>query len=121
MSVAVKGTSIYMTRGDTLKVDVAINKTNGKRTIPYVPEDGDEIRFALKHRSMNGYRSEYTDRKPLIYKVIPVDTMELVLNPEDTKDLGFGDYVYDMQITFADGSIDTFITEALFRLTPEVD
>ena len=46
--------------------------------------------------------------------------MILELEPNDTKTLDFGSYVYDVQITFADGRVDTFITEAVFKLTPEV-
>ena len=43
------------------------------------------------------------DEKPLVVKDIPSDTMLLVLEPEDTKTLPFGKYVYDIQITYADG------------------
>ena len=54
-------------------------------------------------------------------KDIPSDTMLLVLEPEDTKTLPFGKYVYDIQITYADGKVDTFITKGRLRLTEEVD
>lgn len=47
--------------------------------------------------------------------------MLLVLEPEDTKTLPFGKYVYDIQITYADGKVDTFITKGRLRLTEEVD
>lgn len=86
-----------------------------------MPEVGDEVRFALKHRTMTKDGDEYTDVEPLIYKVIPSDTMILQLNPEDTKSLSFGKYVYDIQITFSDGVVYTFITNAKFNLGPEVD
>jgi uncharacterized membrane protein YkoI len=46
--------------------------------------------------------------------------MILELEPSDTKILDFGSYVYDIEITFKDGTVDTFITEANFKITPEV-
>lgn len=117
MSSKISGTSITLTRGDTLKVLINIFKDDQ----PYTPVVGDVVRFALKHNVMNSKQTEYKDAQPLILKEIPIDTMILQLEPEDTKPLGFGIYVYDIQITFVDGTVDTFITEAPFKLTPEVE
>ena len=116
MSSKISGTSITLTRGDTLKVLINLFKDDQ----PYDPVAGDRIRFALKHNIMNSKQTEYKDVEPLILKQIPIDTRILELEPEDTKPLGFGTYVYDIQITFADGTVDTFITEAKFIITPEV-
>lgn len=44
--------------------------------------------------------------------------MILELEPSDTKTFDFGTYVYDIQITFSDGTVDTFITEASLKITP---
>ena len=57
----------------------------------------------------------------MIVKDIPVSTMMLVLLPEETKRLNFGKYVYDIQLTRADGRVDTIIAKAAFKLTEEVD
>ena len=46
--------------------------------------------------------------------------MILTLNPEDTKHLPFGKYVYDIELTKATGEVDTFITKAILKLTEEV-
>lgn len=116
MSSAIKGNTITLTRGDTLRVFVSMEKDGQE----YIPETGDSVRFALKHRTMNSSKSEYEDQNPLIYKDIPIDTMILQLDPEDTKPFGFGKYVYDIEITFADGTVDTFITAAPFILSEEV-
>ena len=117
MSSKISGTSITLTRGDTLRVLINIFK-DGQ---PYIPEQGDSVRFALKRNIMNSKRTEYKDIEPLILKNIPIDTMLLELEPQDTKPFDFGNYVYDIQITFEDGTVDTFITEASFILTPEVE
>lgn len=116
MSSAIKGTSITLTRGDTLRVKINIT-VDGEE---YTPVAGDSIRFAVKHNIMNQKRSEYKDTQPLLIKQIPYDTMILELEPQDTKSLPFDTYVYDIEITFEDGTVDTFITEAKFVITPEV-
>ena len=116
MSCSISGTSITLTRGDTLKVKIDIMKDD---TL-YVPQPGDSVRFALKHPAMNSKKTAYKELEPLIIKNIPTDTMLLTLNPEDTKNLDFDVYVYDIEITFADGTVDTFITQAIFKITPEV-
>lgn len=116
MSCKIDGTTIALTRGDTLAVQVVI-KRDGE---PYSPEDGDQVRFALKHNKLKSDKSGYIDDDPLIVKDIPIDTLVLQLDPEDTRDLAFGTYVYDIEITFADGAVDTFIAKAKFKLTEEV-
>jgi hypothetical protein len=111
MSYTVKKTSITLTRGDTFKAQIFITDKDGN---PYDIQPGDSVRFAMK--------KHYTDpdSEVLINKTIPSDTLVLVLEPEDTKSLEFGDYVYDIQLTTASGDIDTFITKATLTLTEEV-
>lgn len=110
MSYSIAGTSITLTRGDTFYATVTICYPDG--TI-YEPQEGDMIRFAMKER--------YSDYVPLLVKDIPIDTMQLILNPEDTEKFDFGRYVYDVELTKADGTVDTFITKATIRLAEEVD
>lgn len=110
MSYSVSGTTITLTRGDTFVALISITKQDGT---PYVPNDGDKVRFAMK--------AKYEDPEPLVVKDIPIDTLTLTLRPEDTKDLSFGKYVYDIQLTKADGTVDTFITKATIKITEEVD
>lgn len=109
MSYSVSGTTITLTRGDTFKAQISIMDSNGE---PYVPEEGDSVRFAMK--------SSYADSEPLLVKDIPIDTLKLILEPEDTKELKFGNYVYDIQLTKATGEVDTFITTAKIKITEEV-
>lgn len=113
MSYRVDGTTIYLTRGDTFEARVEAILPDSEGAEPYVPVKGDTVRFAMK--------ANYEDEEPLVVKNIPIDTMLLILTPEDTKGLPFGKYVYDIQITYADGRVDTFITKARLRLTEEVD
>lgn len=110
MSYNVKGTTITLTRGDSFAAEVSIMKPNGE---PYICSEGDSIRFALK--------KTIKDAEPLILKDIPIETMRLVLDPEDTKPLAFGNYIYDIQLTKSTGIVDTFITKSQLILTEEVD
>ena len=116
MSSSIKKNKITLTRGDTLRVKVEIFKDEE----PYIPEDGDRVRFALKHPDMLPDGSDYSDIDALITKDVPNDTMVLELTPSDTKSLAFGRYVYDIEITYADGTVDTFITATPFVITEEV-
>lgn len=102
-----KTKKISLVRGDTLRVKVGIYINEE----PYTPTLGDSIRFAMKQ--------SYTSSRVLIEKKIPNDTLILKLNPLDTKKLGFGKYVYDIEITFENGDVDTFI-RGEFELLPEV-
>ena len=116
MSYKVNGTNITLTRGDTFSATLTLYQGDQE----YVPQEGDSIRFAVKHPTMTAGQQDYSDVEPVILKQIDTQTMTLILDPEDTSDLGFGNYVYDIEITFSDGSGDTFITASKFVLTPEV-
>ena len=109
MSYSITGTTITLTRGDTFEALVSATKKDGT---PYIPVEGDVIRFAMKEN--------YDDARPLLVKEIPIDTMILVIEPEDTKPLAFGKYVYDIELTKVTGEVDTFITKATLKLTEEV-
>ena len=110
MSVEITGSTIKMTRGDTLRAVLTLKDREGN---VYTPLQGDVIRFAMK--------KDYNDANPIILKIIPHETMELVINPEDTKNLPQpSNYVYDMEITYANGDVDTFIKEAKLQITKEV-
>ena len=46
--------------------------------------------------------------------------MLLEIAPEDTEPLPFGRYVYDIELTTADGTVDTFISKAIINICEEV-
>ena len=110
MSFKVRNNTIYLTRGDTFKAVVTITNPDGSI---YTPIEGDSIRFALKEN--------IDDENVLIFRDIPIDTMMLEIYPGDTKNLEFGSYVYDIQLTKANGDVDTFITASKFKITAEVE
>ena len=111
MSYSVSDNNIIMTRGDTAKLKVTIDyRQNGE---PYDPQEGDIVRFSVK--------KYVSDRNPLITKDIPIDTLLLVIETEDTKNLSFGIYHYDIQLIKSNGDTDTFIENKILQIGPEVN
>ena len=109
MSSSICHNKIILTRGDTLRAPVTIILPDGT---PYVPSASDQIKFTVKRHA--------TDTKELITKYIPVDKMELYLESEDTEDLSFDIYQYDMKLIRSNGDVHTFIPCSPFQLTEEV-
>lgn len=109
--ISVSNNAITMTRGDTLVLDLHLTKDDEE----YVPKSGDYIRFAMskKFLSESGYEL-------ILTKEIPTDSLQLQLDPEDTKDLAYGSYNYDIQLTDASGDVDTFILSKI-TITKEVE
>ena len=105
-----KDNKMTLTRGDSLYAKVNLVKKISRQ--PYEPQPGDRIRFAVK--------KNYGDLMYAIHKDIPRDTLILHIEPEDTKNLDYGEYVYDIELTTADGDVDTFIARSKFVITEEV-
>ena len=110
MSVSIKNNAIRLTRGDTLIAALSIKDTDGH---DYTPETGDLLRFAVK--------KHYRDTETVILKEIDTDEPVVRIDPADTEDLEFGEYVYDIQLTYASGAVDTFIAEGRLEILPEVE
>lgn len=101
---SLSGYNITLTRGDSLILNLTLTK-NGET---YTPDEEDVIRFALKRR----YTDE--DSAVLINKVIDNETLQLEIEPDDTKSLLMGHtYVYDIELTDSNGRVDTFISGTL--------
>ena len=113
--ISVNGTTITMTRGDTLRVQVEITQGDN----PYVIQSGDAVKFAMRPAGLNSKGTEY--KYPVcLEKSIDTSTLILQIDPEETSDLPFGEYAYDIQLTQADGTVDTFIATAVLVIAPEV-
>lgn len=106
MAFDVSGTTITMTRGDTFRCQFPMYVGDEI----YSLKKGDVVRFAVK--------KDYEDVVPCIRKTLSGYTLQL--DPEDTKALQFGKHYYDVQITFADGTVATYITKGIFNIDKEV-
>lgn len=106
----INGNNITLTRGDSLTIQLSLTKDEE----PYIPSEGSSIRFAMKKRFTD------PDESVLLVKDIPIDTLILEIEPEDTKGLTMkSKYVYDIQLTDEAGRVDTFIS-GTFTIGEEV-
>ena len=84
---SIENNDIILTRGDTLLLQIKMIKQGH----PYTPVEGDSVRFAMKSKYSD------SDEDVVLVKNIPIDTLILEIEPEDTKDLPMrSKYVYDM-------------------------
>ena len=99
--------SIYLTRGDSAYLTVVVK--NGDKL--YQPVEGDVLHFSVK--------KDVDDVGYVIHKVFHVGNA-IVINPEDTKEQDFGKYVYDVQLSTANGDVFTIVEPSLFYIKEEV-
>ena len=105
-----KDNTIHLTRGDTARFSLGrivntVTKTN------YTPTAEDTVTMTIKKTAL--------DAAPCVQIIVPGGEV-LHIKPEDTKSMAFGKYVYDIQITMADGDVYTIIPPATFDLLKEV-
>nr|DAU94700.1 MAG TPA: hypothetical protein [Bacteriophage sp.] len=86
---------ITMTKGDDASFDVSVSYDD--KCKPYVMQQGDVLTFTAKKTA--------ADEAAVIQKTLT--ELKLVLAAADTKDLDAGSYKYDLQLTFADGRVQT--------------
>lgn len=99
--------TITLTRGDSFACQFPYFLNDSEE--PYELQEGDKVRFAVK--------AEWDDMAPVINK--PMSGYNLKLEPQDTKLLEFGKYWYDVEITFANGDVLTYITKKRLILDKE--
>lgn len=106
--------TIYITQGDTLDTLVSpLIENDYGELVDYTPEVGDMIRFAV---------AGAFGQEPIIVQSIPTDTLHLRVEADDTKKLiaRKKPYVYDIELTKADGTVITFIDRGELYSTDEV-
>lgn len=103
---------IEFTRGDTHSFTVELRNEAGT-VIPFV--DGDKVYFTVKTKP-----SSSTIQLQKIVTSFPLGNAQFLISHADTKDLRFRDYVFDVQVTRADGTVITIIKPATFRMLEEV-
>ena len=107
---SIKDNNITLIRGDTLLLEIRMIKQGEL----YIPVEGESLRFAMKKKYSD------PDDQVILVKNIPIDTLILELQPQDTKNLPMrSNYVYDIQFTDIDGRVDTFI-KGLLTIEEEV-
>lgn len=98
---------ISLTRGDSAVLLLKIQKSNESE---YELQAGDSVLFTVK-------KSVY-DTDVIIQKKLTDGAIRL--NPDDTKDLEYGTYYYDVELTQSDGFVTTVISPQKLIIEPEV-
>lgn len=108
--------SMEIVRGDSGSFEFTVNEIDPDGHMsPYVLAEGDVLTFTVK-KSTN-------DNKPIIQKIgLPVSTsaVAFTIEPEDTAELRYGRYYYDIEFTRNDGYVDTLIRPSAFIIGEEV-
>lgn len=108
----VTGTNIYITRGDTESLSVALREPNGF-AIPMAA--GDKVYLTVKKNINTADKilqfvvEEFVDGKAVIE-----------IQPSDTAELEYGIYVYDIQVSLSNGTKRTIIRPSNFEIGGEV-
>lgn len=106
--IMIKGTEISIIRGDSATINLNIKDKVANEE--YVLEPNDIVRFSVK--------KDISDEEILIQKEFQDN--QILLTHEDTKNLDFGEYVYDVELQFQDGQRDTIIPPSKFIIMAEV-
>lgn len=93
-----------LTRGDTGLYSVTLYDQEGTE---YVPSVGESVAFYLMKKDCDDLT------EAILTKSIPIDTMQLELEPSDTIDLPTGSYAYRVRLTDTQGHEWTVIKSKL--------
>ena len=101
--------TIKLTRGDTARLTVPI--TNLANNGEYTMESGDILYFTVKKTAKD---SDFLFQKSV------TGSNSIYIKPEDTANLSFGKYKYDVQLTTATGDVYTVIEPSTFEVMEEI-
>lgn len=104
----INGNTIKMTRGDTAHLVIPIILSDGSE---YTMKPGDTLTLSCK--------KSIQDENYAFQKVIESGNT-FHIQPDDTKNLEFGAYKYDIQLNTSNGDIYTVIDVSTFEILTEV-
>ncbi|MEG1562282.1 MAG: hypothetical protein RR365_00895 [Bacteroides sp.] len=104
--------NIIMVRGDTARFSISIYCPDSSKT-KYVLKDGDKVVFTVRRLPKKGITDDFIFQKVFVNNQIAID-------PYDTATLDYGDYIFDVELTFANGDVNTIIEKHVLTLKEEV-
>lgn len=102
----INGSTIHITRGDTAYMTLDLYDSTGK----YILRDTDIVQLTVKE---NIDDNVFLFQKRLVEGQFKIESV-------DTKQLAFGNYIYDVQIIFENGDVNTVIEPSVFKICGEV-
>ena len=106
------GTDLKMIRGDSGSITLEIEDQNSEK---YEFQEGDIVYLTVKESPK---KEEIILQK--IITIFPENKATIDIEPQDTSHLGYRSYVYDIQLTMANGRVKTVVPMSYFELLPEV-
>ena len=103
----IRNNQIFLTRGDSASLVLDIKDDDGNE---YTPSKQDTVTFTVK-------------KSPYNKKVVIQHTFsnnEILISSEDTANLEYGDYLYDVELKGLGGNVCTIIPPNLFKICEEV-
>lgn len=107
---------ISMVRGDTHIIAVDLFDADGDA---YTPAAEDEIIMTVREWNDEGMVALRKDQDDADVTIV-TGGYQIILQPADTEGWEYIDYVYDIEVTLADGYKQTVIPYTSFNLTREV-
>lgn len=102
--------TIKLTRGDTAWLTVDID--NASTGEPYELDEDDELVLTVK--------ASTKDDSPILIQKTINGSKVFHIEPDDTKDLKYAKYKYDIQLTTIAGDVYTIIEPSAFEVLAEV-
>ena len=102
----IRNNQIFLTRGDSACIILTIEDDDGNE---YTPSANDIITFTVKKSPYNKVLIQHT-----------FSNNELIISPEDTMNLEYGDYVFDVELNNQGILVSTIVSPNLFKLCEEV-
>lgn len=100
--------SIELTRGDTARLTVPITDDSGAA---YEMQLTDTLIMTVKH--------SVADEDYAFQKIVTGSNV-IHIKPNDTADLDFGKYVYDVELRISEDDVYTVIEKTIFKIREEV-
>lgn len=100
--------SMEIVRGDSAEFDVSLYVGEGEQAEEYTLQEGDVVTFTVK--------TDTETEDVLLQKT----GAHINILPEDTEGWPYGDYVFDVELKFANGGIDTVVKPNTFSVLEEV-
>lgn len=97
---------IYLTRGDTAYLTLAITFQDES----YEMQEGDKLILSVKKKVSD---TDYAFQ-------IASDSLTIPVYPQDTKELDYGKYFYDIELDTAKGEVFTLFEKNVFKIQEEV-
>lgn len=104
----INDTSIKLTRGDSAYL-----------TVPITTSEGNEYLMGSEDKLILSLKKTIRDANYALYKETIGDNT-FHITPEDTKDLEFREYKYDIELRTKSGDIYTIIPVSTFEILQEV-